>query len=171
MIELKDYLECIEYKITGGDSYLWWCFGPNARYMDCEKNEFEGGYASSVNIVFDTVDQTVYQMEAWDYELNTVYRWTHPMFFDLFKDECAYRGIDYQNASDESRYIDLDVPEDMLEKARAIAAGEAYDSRVKVELDLPDDEIFQMMKMAHEKDITLNEFVEQVLMAAIEARL
>jgi hypothetical protein len=55
-----------------------------------------------------------------------------------------------------------------MEKARAIIAGKNYDTRVQVPLDLPDDVIFQMMKMAHERDLTLNEFADDVLRAFIK---
>jgi hypothetical protein len=55
-----------------------------------------------------------------------------------------------------------------MEKAKAIIAGKNYDTRVQVPLDLPDDVIFQMMKMAHERDLTLNEFADDVLRAFIK---
>jgi hypothetical protein len=38
-----------------------------------------------------------------------------------------------------------------------------YDTRVSVPIDLSDDGMFTLMKMAHERDITFNQMVEQVL--------
>jgi hypothetical protein len=50
----------------------------------------------------------------------------------------------------------------------SIKAGEDYDTRVSVPLELENDEMFELMKMAHEQDLTLNEFVEQLLRRVIE---
>jgi hypothetical protein len=41
--------------------------------------------------------------------------------------------------------------------------GIDYDTRVQMPLDLPEEDMFLMMKMAHEKDMTLNKFVEDLL--------
>jgi hypothetical protein len=61
------------------------------------------------------------------------------------------------------------VAEDMLEKARAIAAEEEYDTRVQVPVDFTDQEMLTYMKLAHELDITFNELVERALKEAISA--
>ena len=37
------------------------------------------------------------------------------------------------------------------------------DNRAEVELNLPDDALFQLMLMAHQHDITLNQMVEKIL--------
>jgi len=37
-----------------------------------------------------------------------------------------------------------------------------------VPLDLADDELFRLMTLAHERDITLNQMVEQILREVIE---
>lgn len=42
------------------------------------------------------------------------------------------------------------------------------DNRVDVPIELTNDEWFSLMKLAHERDITLNQFVEEILMLAIE---
>ena len=57
----------------------------------------------------------------------------------------------------------------MLEKARAIYLGEDYDQRVKVPIDLPNELLFELMIKAHEKDITLNNLIEEAIQAAIDA--
>jgi len=57
----------------------------------------------------------------------------------------------------------------MLEKARAIVLGEDYDSRIRIPVDMPDAELFVLMKMAHEQDITFNQLMINVLTAAIDS--
>jgi predicted HicB family RNase H-like nuclease len=37
------------------------------------------------------------------------------------------------------------------------------DNKTTIELDLEDDLLFQLMLMAHEQDITLNQLVENIL--------
>ena len=44
------------------------------------------------------------------------------------------------------------------------------DNRVEVELDLEDDLMFALMKMAHERDITLNSMVELILKELIVSK-
>lgn len=42
------------------------------------------------------------------------------------------------------------------------------DTRAEVELDLPDSELFDLMLMAHNQDITLNQLVENILREYID---
>lgn len=48
-----------------------------------------------------------------------------------------------------------------------IQAGETYDTRVKVPVDFSDEELLQYMKLAHDRDMTFNEFVEEALRHAL----
>ena len=50
-----------------------------------------------------------------------------------------------------------------------MVAGEDYDTRVSVTIDLSDADMLTLMKMAHDRDITFNQLVEEVLQAAIKA--
>jgi hypothetical protein len=42
------------------------------------------------------------------------------------------------------------------------------DNREQIEIDLPDAELLVLFKMAHERDMTFNNFVEMVLREALE---
>jgi hypothetical protein len=66
-------------------------------------------------------------------------------------------------AWDEVNYVDLEADDDWIQKALAIIAGEDYDTRVDVPLRMDDDALFELMKRAHEQDITLNQLVEDIL--------
>lgn len=164
---LKSYLEAIDYKITGGSEYGWNCFGENARYLDCADSESSDG-TYSVHAIFDSVTQEVYAMEAWDYTNDREYRWINPDFVQAHKDEADSRDFDHEESFDGRKFIELEVEEDILEKITAIVAGADYDTRVKVPLNLPDDVLFGLMKQAHERDLTLNQLMEEVLLEAIE---
>ena len=62
----------------------------------------------------------------------------------------------------------MDVVDDFIQKALAIRAGETYDTRVQVPVDFSDEELLQYMKLAHERDMTFNELVEEALRHAID---
>jgi hypothetical protein len=165
MITLKEFMEVVDYKITEGSEYCWQCFGPNAYRLDSWNQEQEG---HSVSIVFDTRTHVVYETSAYDYKRNRAYRLINPDYKFAHDDEASGRGVDINQAWDDVNYIDLDVDDDFIQKALAIVADEDYDTRVEVPLTLPDDSLFDLMKLAHEADMTLNQYVEQILRQAIE---
>jgi hypothetical protein len=164
MITIRDFLQAVEHRITGGSEYQWQCFGSHARYLDSEVPK-----QYSASIVFDTQTQQVYQADVCDYGGHRAYRWTHPDFVFGFEDEAANRETPPHQAWDEVRYVVLETPEDFLTKLARISQGQDYDTRVEVPLDLDDDLLFELMKQAHEHDITLNQMVERILTLAIEA--
>jgi hypothetical protein len=55
-----------------------------------------------------------------------------------------------------------------MQKALAIAAGEESDTRVSMPIDFTDEQLLKYMKLAHERDMTFNQFVEDALREAIE---
>jgi hypothetical protein len=172
MITLKQFMETVDYRITEGSDYQWQCFGPNAYCLDSWNGEQDG---HTVSIIFDTRDQTVYQVMAYDYSRDRAYRMTNPDFKEDFDAECNDRDILDMAWEDDAgnpvQYVDLEVVEDFLEKARAIVNDEDYDTRVQVPVEFSDEELLTYMKMAHERDMTFNEFVEMALREVIEKNL
>ena len=155
-ISLKEFIEVAKYKITGCSEYQWHCYGSGAFMMDSITEDY------SLSVVFDPGSQIVYQVEVWDYNKNREYRWINPIFIKKYKEEAASRGIP-DRSSEDNWYIDLDIGADIIEKARAIVNGEEYDTRVQVNIELPEEDINVLMKMAHEQDITLNNLIENIL--------
>jgi N-acetylglutamate synthase/N-acetylornithine aminotransferase len=84
-----------------------------------------------------------------------------------YRAELANRGFD-DCAWDDVNWTDLEVDDDFIQKALAIKAGETYDTRISVPLDLSDADMLKYMTMAHERDMKFNDFVEQALREAIE---
>jgi hypothetical protein len=117
----------------------------------------------SLTIIFDTKTQEVYEIQAHDYVHNRAYRLINSDYAKKNKKEAKKRNVSRKEAWDDVDYVDLETDEDFLEKAQAIVNGTDYDTRVQVPLELDDDTMFQMMRMAHERDLTLNEFVEDLL--------
>jgi hypothetical protein len=167
MITIKDFMETVDYRITEGSDYLWDCFGHSAYTLDSWNGRHDDeGY--TVTIVFDTVTQVVYQMEAWDYRREREYRWINPEFKSAFEKESEHRSISATESIDARHFIDLEIKEDMLAKARAIVLGEEYDTRITIPIDIPDAELLEYMKLAHEMDMKFNDFVEMALRNAID---
>ena len=160
MITIKDFMECVDYRITEGSDYLWKCFGPNAHSLDCWNGDHDG---FSIGIVFDTKTTTVYKFEAHDYAKENSYRWIHPEFREAHDNESKTRGVNLKEAYDHVNFVDIDLADDIIEKATHIVMGIDYDERVQVPLDLPDNLLNKLFRIAHEKDITLNELVENIL--------
>jgi predicted HicB family RNase H-like nuclease len=164
MITVQKFIETIDFKITGGSSYQWRCFGPNARWLD---SEYDNEYSAS--IVFDSLTQTVYTAEVCDFVNNRAYRWSNPEYATAYTDEATSRNVKENQAWDDINYYELDVPNDWLEKCKAISNKNfEYDTRVMIALDLTDAELLQLMKLAHSKDITLNQLVEEILKEVIQ---
>jgi hypothetical protein len=167
MITLKDFMETVDYKVTEGSDFCWDCYGSDAYRLDSWNQEQDG---HTVSIVFDTRTHVVYEATAYDYRRNRAYRLINPDFVNEYRKEGEDRNVDINQAWDDVNYVDLETDEDFLEKACAIVADEDYDTRVEVPLTLDDEHMFQLMKMAHEADLTLNQYVEKLLRQVIEDR-
>lgn len=161
-MELKQACEAFEYHVSGGSEYCWHCYGPNARYLD-----FENEHASG-SIIFDSKKQTVYVAEVTSSEGDHAYRWMNSEFIKQFEQECLERNVDSREAWQGKNWVDLEVEDDFVAKAKAIFKGVEFDRRVDVPIDISDEELFLLMKMAHERDITLNKMVEIILQEAID---
>jgi hypothetical protein len=162
MITLKDWMEAVSYRITEGSDYHHNGFGHNQYSLTAWNGDHDGW---SLNIVFDTQDQTVYLAEACDYRNQRAYRLINPDFKDQFMtDDSEYRD----QAWDDVDYTDLETDADWIEKASAIVAGRDYDDRVVVPVDFSDADLLTYMKMAHDRDMTFNQFVEEALREAIK---
>ena len=163
MITLKQWMELVDYRITEGSDGGYPEFSDNIHSLSAWNGDHDGW---SFNVVFGTRDQTVYMVEACDYKNQRAYRMIHP---DYEKDYKQSMQEEWRNqAWDDVNFTDLEVDEDWLEKATAIIAGEVYDSRVKVPVEFSDEELLTYMKLAHERDITFNQLIEEALRHAIE---
>lgn len=167
MIDLKQFLEAVEYRITEGDTFGWRCYGDNSHQLS-SWNGTHGPGGWSTNIVFSTKSQKVYEVEVCDYTNDRAYRLINPKYKDRQVAEATERGIIDNQAWDNVNYIDLDVESDFLEKFEAIINGKEYDTRIQVQVDFSDDELLKYMKLAHERDITFNALIEEALKLAIK---
>ena len=160
MITLKDFMQTVDYKITEGSDFCWDCYGSNAYNLSYWNQDHNG---HGLGIIFDTRTHKVYEVQAHDYKHNRAYRLINPDYQAEYDKEAVIRGVQANEAWDEVNYIDLETDEDFLDKAQSIISGKDYDTRIDVPLRLDDDALFELMKKAHEQDITLNQLVEDIL--------
>jgi len=160
MITLKEWMEVVNYRITEGSNYMWDCYGPDSYSLDSWDGDYEG---SSFTVIFDTKTQVVYEVQSHDYKNQRAYRRLNPEYQTAMETEARDRIVNKKQAWDDVDYVDLEDDDDWIQKALDIVAGKDYDTRVTIPLDLDDDLVFTLMKMAHERDLTFNEFVEDVL--------
>jgi hypothetical protein len=165
MITVKEWMEVVGYRITEGSAYGWQCFGADAYCLDSWDGNQDG---HSFTITFDQKTQTVYEVQIHDYRNQRAYRMINPDYQSAHSAEAASRTIHNINeAWDSVDYVDLEVDDDWMQKALAVAAGEAYDTRISVPVDFSDEELLKYMKLAHERDVTFNQLVETALREAI----
>ena len=160
MMHLHEFLEAIEYKIATSDEYLWDCYGPNARSLDCE----EGAY--TISCVFDNKQHVVYEVTAYDYDNDRAYQWIDSDYVESYDAEASNRGLN-EEAFDDTKLVRLDVLDDMLEKIEGITSGADYDTRVTIQVDIPKEDLYTFMLAAHAEDVTLNKFFEMAIRNAI----
>lgn len=165
MITMKEWMELVGYRITEGSAYSWQCYGSDAYSLDSWNGDHDG---HSFTVIFDTGDQTVYEVQAHDYVHNRAYRMINDDFQKKNRKEAKRRDVNKDQAWDDVDYVDLEIDDDFIQKCLAIQAGEDYDTKVTVPLDLEDDQVFELMRMAHEQDITLNQLVENLLRDVID---
>ena len=166
MITMKEWMELVDYKITEGGDYGWQCYGPNSYTLD-SWNGVHGTGGYSFSIIFSTKTQKVYEVNMCDYTNDRAYRMINPKNVEKHRKEAESKSVLANQAWDDVNYIDLDVDDDFIQKALAIKAGEPYDTRVSVPIDFTDQELLAYMKIAHERDITFNQLIEDALREAI----
>ena len=165
MITLKEWMEVVNYRITEGSNYGWVCYGTDAYCLDSWNGDQDG---HSLSVTFDQRTQEVYEVQIHDYLHNRAYRMINPDYLTAHQAEATSRDAWMQEAWEGVDYIDLDVDDDWIQKALAVVAGEDYDTRVSVAVDFSDEELLKYMKLAHERDITFNEFITEALTEAIK---
>jgi hypothetical protein len=164
---MKEWMELVDYKITEGSDYGWSCYGSNSYTLDSWNGVYgTGGY--SFSIVFSTKTQKVYEVSVCDYTNDRAYRMINPKNVEKHRKEAESKTVLASQAWDDVDYVDLEVVDDFIQKCQAIKLGQEYDTRVSIPVTFSDEDLLTYMKLAHEKDITFNQLIEQALIAAIE---
>jgi hypothetical protein len=164
MITLIDWLELAGHRITDSSDYLWHCYGSDVISMSSwrDMDNYE------MSIVYSKLDQTVFEVSICDYRNDRAYRIINTDYVKKYRKEAKKRDCNPNQAWDNVNYIDLETDDDFIQKALAIVAGEEYDTSIVVPLDLSDDELFVLMKLAHKADITFNQYIEHAITVVLD---
>lgn len=158
MITLDEFLVATRYMIETGSKFEWACFGSNARWFDATIDHYE------VSVIFDTETTQVYLVTFNDPKRKVVYRWMNSEMAELYVEESNFRKLNPYNFTGHDPVTDIE-DFDIMEKITAVFSGKMYDTKVAIKLNVSDDELFALMKEAHRMDITLNQLVENALLA------
>lgn len=154
---LKDVNEALDHRISDGSEYCWNCY-PDARFLDYTSNH------AHATVIFNTKTQEIYEAQVEDKSNKyRPYRWVNPIYKNDHMVEAKNRGIDPNIAWDDVKWMDLDLSEDWLEKAKALMNDLPFDERVMISLDLEDALLLELCLRAHKYDVTLNRMVEIIL--------
>ena len=168
MLTIKEWMELVDYKITEGSDYGWQCYGPNS-YQLSSWNGVHGDGGYGFNIVFSTKSQKVYEVSVCDYTNDRAYRMINPEYIKKYKKESESHSVNLNEAWDNVDYVDLEVDDDFIQKSLAIIAGEEYSTDISIPLHLSDEELLMLMKLAHEANMTFNDYVNQALREVMDS--
>jgi hypothetical protein len=165
---LSEVIKAAKFKIDEGSEYLWNCYGVNARLLDFskDKNAIDEG---SVSCVFDDKTQQVYEVTIFTRD-NKSYRWIDPDYVDALKNECNKRDIPFEFWGDdnENKWVNLDHTKDVFRKVEQVIETGNCDDDVTIDIDIDDESMLKLCLMAHERNITLNELMTEILQDAID---
>lgn len=113
-MKLLDVITAAAGRVSGGDPYLWGCYGSNAQFM--EFRDADGnGYS---HVIFDTQTYECYEVHVEVPDESVAIRWIARDYKTKFYDECKRRNVDPSTAWDNVNYIHVDTEELILEYVR-----------------------------------------------------
>lgn len=150
----SEIIQAAQYKIVEGSDYQWQCYGKNARMLDFTSD----GGDSGVNCIFDSVDQTIYEVCVYP-KKGECYRWVNPEYLSALKKEYKKRELDFNMATESEKWIVLENKEDVLRKTSQVINTGQCDDDITIIVDLPKEELYQLCLKAHKENMTLNDYL------------
>ena len=134
--------------------------------------QFSGRFGLWAEI--DLFNQTVYNVDYYDYPRDTVFRWVNPHYELSFVNELFERqedptitsdGMQIRTCKDKDFLLRLIQGDVFLLEEEDDEDEEEYET---VELDLSDSELATIARAAHAKDITINDFINEALIEELD---
>lgn len=150
------------------DRYLWNCYGDNAYCIDFqnEKNSLH----DFAHVVYDATTGEVFQIEVFNEENNPKI-WFNYDYRKAYIDEARSRNVDPFVAWDNVRYTDMDFFDDvtdLLQQLEHKEEDEGLEGTSELQLELPREQLLELCLIAHEKNVTLNQLINDVLRMEID---
>ena len=126
-----------------------------------------------VNLLFDVINHTVYQLDVINIQDSVHHRWVNSKFKKEFDQNSFERMLDPTTHSHYGKihYVGdygLDV---LVMTARDLVEGNTYDDDDEdgvISLDLTDSELATIARAAHIKNITINDFINEAIIAMLD---
>ena len=119
-MKLLDVITAAGGRVSGGDPYLWQCYGPNANFMEFRTNDGKG-YS---HCVYDTKTYDVYFVYVEIPETEKCWQWNNPSHFQEYLRESELRKVDPYEAWDEVKWMPIETEDGILNMLKAIGEGE-----------------------------------------------
>jgi hypothetical protein len=156
MTSFDAFLQACDYKLTETGKFCWTCWPHAWSYI--ANNDH--GY---ITAIANPQDDVIYEITAVSHSDKKPYRWLNPQWVDAFKAECNQRRVAFSDAGKSEVYADTESMDDILDKGHAILHGLDFDERVVISLDMSSAEILKLALAAHNSQVSLNDFIIQVV--------
>lgn len=117
--------------------------------------------------MFDTVTQVVYEVSICEFKHDISYRLVNPTYADALKALAGVKGDAWSAAYDGVEFTDFSTVDAFIEAASVLLQHKVA-TMSSIELDLEDDLVYSLMKMAHERDITFNQLITEILLEYVD---
>lgn len=107
-LNLNDFFELVNYKITEGSVYSDHKYGPDLFCFDYwNKIHDEGGLSFSV--VFNTKTCIIFEMTACEYGSNLAFKWVNPLIPKMDPDlnDQAWDNVNYTHVTDSEVFLEI----------------------------------------------------------------
>ena len=164
IVEVDDY-----------SKYRWYCY-PDAYTLTITPNTTK---AVSFDVVFDPATGKVYEASAHDTWLQEYSRWIDPDYVPAFYSECFERQVE-PNVADPDNGVEFTKADDIEEvwsdfeglfrdagRATRPRSGSNEESET-LTLDLSNDELAMIALAAHQKDMKLNDFINEAVRVKLQ---
>jgi len=115
-MKLLDIIQAAGARISGGDPYLWECYGPNANFLEFRTAQGQG----YCHCVFDTKTYDVYYVYVEIPGKNQCWQWNNPSYIEAYLDECERRKVDPYEAYDDVKWTPILATKELLDKVEDI---------------------------------------------------
>lgn len=156
------FMRCIQHRITGGSAHLWTCY-PGGWHYECDNDK------AGLTLIANCDAGVVYEANIIPNSTGAAYRWINPDYVLAFREESARLDLDWEEALQGEKWVDVQNFDEFLAKAAQIR-DDLLPPQVDVDLTLDDDVVLSLALAAHEKGITLNEHITDVMRAIVDLR-
>lgn len=164
-LKLPEVMDLFDNRVFDGGDYCWDCYGYHSWSISLRHNGIE------TYIVYDLNTLKVFTIEVFQVgetgEVVPGFAWVDPEYKQIYETEAAARDVKPFCMWDDKFFNVIADIDKMIEITKAMIAGDPYDYENSdgvtiVNIELPQKVLVTLSLKAHEKNITLNEYIMQI---------